>query len=97
MPSTKPHWSSKVQQIAQPLLQGCEADVVIFSCVRASSGGVGFLEDVRRMNVGLTRARCSVFPPQRFPEASHDVTWLEATCRATLRVWYWGAIEGGCT
>lgn len=47
-------------------VQGKEADVVLFSCVRAhddgSSGkqgrGVGFLADVRRMNVGLTRARC---------------------------------------
>lgn len=40
-------------------LQGKEADVVIFSCVRAHSrsSGVGFLSDVRRMNVGLTRAR----------------------------------------
>lgn len=41
------------------LLQGKEADVVIFSCVRASSEAskIGFLADVRRMNVGLTRAR----------------------------------------
>jgi AAA domain len=39
--------------------QGKEADVVIFSCVRARSSGqsVGFLADVRRMNVALTRAR----------------------------------------
>ena len=37
--------------------------MVIFSCVRARSaggggGGVGFLADVRRMNVAFTRARC---------------------------------------
>lgn len=42
-------------------LQGKEADVVIFSCVRArdpgSSSSIGFLADVRRMNVALTRAR----------------------------------------
>ena len=48
-------------------LQGKEADVVLFSCVRAHDGGtagggggsrgVGFLADVRRMHVGLTRAR----------------------------------------
>ncbi len=43
-------------------MQGKEADIVIFSCVRAhdSRGGrasVGFLADVRRMNVALTRAR----------------------------------------
>lgn len=44
---------------AQP--QGKEADVVIFSCVRAKASGrgtsIGFLADIRRMNVALTRAR----------------------------------------
>ncbi|KAL0045065.1 hypothetical protein WJX82_006977 [Trebouxia sp. C0006] len=47
--------------------QGKEADVVLFSCVRAHDAGsgergrgVGFLADVRRMNVGLTRARRSI-------------------------------------
>ena len=54
-------------EAAHLCLQGKEADVVLFSCVRAHDGGpagggggsrgVGFLADVRRMNVGLTRAR----------------------------------------
>ncbi len=40
--------------------QGCEKDVVIFSCVRSHSGSqIGFLNDVRRLNVALTRARFS--------------------------------------
>ena len=48
---------------ARPHPQGKEADVVIFSCVRAHSrrSGVGFLSDVRRMNVGLTRAQRSLW------------------------------------
>ncbi|KAJ2734626.1 DEAD-box type RNA helicase [Coemansia sp. BCRC 34962] len=41
--------------------QGQEKEVIIFSCVRAGGSGVGFLSDERRMNVGLTRARKSLF------------------------------------
>ena len=44
--------------------QGQEKDVIILSCVRGGAGeggGIGFLSDVIRMNVALTRARSSLF------------------------------------
>ena len=41
--------------------QGRESEIIIFSCVRASTRGIGFLNDIRRMNVGLTRAKCSLW------------------------------------
>lgn len=44
--------------------QGQEKDIIILSCVRGGAGeggGIGFLSDVRRMNVALTRARSSLF------------------------------------
>ncbi|EED88367.1 predicted protein [Thalassiosira pseudonana CCMP1335] len=49
--------------------QGSECDIIILSCVRSHSnrgGGngrnnVGFLNDYRRVNVALTRAKCSLW------------------------------------
>ncbi|EMR11434.1 hypothetical protein PNEG_00454 [Pneumocystis murina B123] len=40
--------------------QGQEKDIIILSCVRTSTKGIGFLSDIRRMNVSLTRARSSL-------------------------------------
>jgi AAA domain len=44
-------------------LQGREKDIVIFSAVRTAGAvhrSIGFVADERRINVGLTRARCSL-------------------------------------
>ncbi len=59
--------------------QGRECDVIIFSCVRASpTGGIGFMTDIRRMNVGLTRARSSL--------------WILGDSRALRQGEFWRAL-----
>ncbi|KAF2190528.1 tRNA-splicing endonuclease-like protein [Zopfia rhizophila CBS 207.26] len=56
--------------------QGRESEVIIFSCVRASpAGGIGFLQDIRRMNVGLTRAKSSL--------------WVLGNSQSLVRGEYW--------
>uniref|UniRef100_A0A093VGQ2 Helicase SEN1 n=1 Tax=Talaromyces marneffei PM1 TaxID=1077442 RepID=A0A093VGQ2_TALMA len=52
---------SKVEFNTTDAFQGRESEVIIFSCVRASNKGIGFLSDIRRMNVGLTRAKSSLW------------------------------------
>lgn len=43
--------------------QGQEKDVIILSCVRAGPGltSIGFLSDIRRINVAITRSRSSLY------------------------------------
>ena len=59
--------------------QGRESEVIIFSCVRASlGGGIGFLSDIRRMNVGITRAKCSL--------------WVLGNASSLMRGEYWSRL-----
>ena len=53
--------SSNIEFNTTDAFQGRESEIIIFSCVRASTRGIGFLNDIRRMNVGLTRAKCSLW------------------------------------
>ena len=51
---------------------------VIFSCVRAAgSKGIGFLSDVRRMNVALTRAKYFLFVIARCASIVMNPYWRD--------------------
>ncbi|KIK99636.1 hypothetical protein PAXRUDRAFT_822556 [Paxillus rubicundulus Ve08.2h10] len=68
--------------------QGQEKDIIILSCVRAGPGvqSIGFLADVRRMNVALTRAKSSLFILGNAPtlERSNE-DWREIVNNAKSR------------
>jgi len=56
--------------------QGRESDIVLFSSVRASGcKSIGFLSDVRRMNVALTRAKYFLFVVARCKTISMNPYW----------------------
>lgn len=59
--------------------QGRESEIIIFSCVRASfSRSIGFLSDIRRMNVGITRAKCSL--------------WVLGNSQSLMQGEFWGRL-----
>ncbi|KAI0039679.1 hypothetical protein FA95DRAFT_993043 [Auriscalpium vulgare] len=68
--------------------QGQEKDIIILSCVRAGPGlqSVGFLSDIRRMNVALTRAKSSLFVLGHCPTLERsDETWKQIVVDARAR------------
>ena len=59
--------------------QGRESEIILFSCVRASlNQGIGFLSDIRRMNVGITRAKSSL--------------WVLGNSSSLMRGEFWGQL-----
>ncbi|KAH9874965.1 hypothetical protein J1614_004453 [Plenodomus biglobosus] len=71
--------------------QGRESEVIIFSCVRASpAGGIGFLQDIRRMNVGLTRAKSSLWVLGNSQSLMRGEFWKKLVVDAKSRNRYTG-------
>lgn len=73
-----PQFERLVEVNTVDAFQGREANIVIFSCVRAAgSHGIGFLSDVRRMNVALTRAKYFLFVIARCDSIVVNPYWRE--------------------
>ena len=59
---TKAGWGHAIEVGSVDAYQGKEKDVILFSCVRSGrGGGLGFVKDLRRLNVALTRARHALY------------------------------------
>lgn len=75
--------------------QGQEKEIIIMSCVRASeTGNVGFLSDVRRMNVALTRARTTLWILGNAESLSRNKVWARLLNNAKQRNLVTGAKPG---
>ena len=55
--------------------QGQEKDIIIFSCVRTGGSGIGFLKDIRRLNVAITRAKYAFYIVGNPKTLMVDKTW----------------------
>ncbi|KAI3647657.1 hypothetical protein MP228_007878 [Amoeboaphelidium protococcarum] len=85
--------------------QGQEKDVILFSCVRANSRqAVGFLADERRLNVGLTRAKSSLWIFGHVNSLQSDSCWRSLIedarhrdCFSSLKAPYFGTRKSQST
>ena len=65
--------------------QGKEKDVVVYSAVRSGRDGLGFVRDLRRLNVALTRARHALYIVGNHATLRQSATWSALIDDATER------------
>ena len=67
-------------------------DIAIFTAVRtnSSSGNIGFVADVRRLNVGITRAKSALWIVGQKRALSHGSKDWSAAIKSAEDVWSFG-------
>jgi regulator of nonsense transcripts 1 len=72
--------------------QGREKEIIIISTVRSNEDGkVGFLSDMRRLNVAITRARCGLIVIGDETTLRRDNNWrawLDWIAESGLMAWH---------
>jgi len=72
-----------LRQVAGSPAQGREKEICIFTTVRSKrKGSIGFVADVRRINVGLSRARSSLLVVGNAAALRKDKQWAGVTSYA---------------
>lgn len=66
--------------------QGRQKDITFYSTVRSTERRrIGFVADEHRLNVGLTRARCSLIIVGNAKSLSRDIRWARLIFKAKTR------------
>ena len=68
-------WTHAVDVCSVDSYQGKEKEVVMYSCVRSGREGLGFVKDLRRLNVALTRARHALYVVGSESTLRQSSTW----------------------
>ena len=79
-------WEHAVEVASVDSFQGKEKDLVLYSCVRsATKAGLGFVKDLRRLNVALTRARHALYIIGADQALRQSATWAALIDDAAAR------------